>query len=211
MADGHANGRAPARVDRARRAFARALVAGGALACTGARAAHGTLGPVEPARAVPGLALTLHDGRRTTLPDLLAGRFTALQLMFTGCSATCPIQVAVFAALQAQVLGRVPRAQLLSLSIDPLGDDARALAAWRARFGARPEWIAAVPPLQHADVMLEFLGGRAAGADRHTPQVVLMDPAGRLAYRCAELASADDLARLFTRFAAQPAPRPPRG
>lgn len=203
--------RSPVRIDRTRRRLVHALAAGGWIAAGQARATHGMLGPVDPPRAVPGLALTLHDGRRTTLPDLLAGRFTALQLMFTGCSATCPIQGAVFAALQAQVLGRIPRAQLLSLSIDPLGDDARALAAWRTRFGARPEWVAAVPSVQHADVMLDFLRGRAAGVDRHTPQVVLMDPAGRLAYRCAELASADDLARLFVQFASMPVARPARG
>ena len=196
---GRASRRPPSGIDRGRRRAVGALLAGGWSAVgvqRVAHAGHGALGPVSPARPVPGLALTLHDGRRTTLSDLLAGRFTALQLMFTGCSATCPIQGAVFAALQAQVLGRNPQAQLLSLSIDPLGDDARALAAWRRRFAARPEWVAAVPSLQHADVMLEFLRGRASAADRHTPQVYLMDPQGRLAYRCAELASADDLARL---------------
>lgn len=210
---GRASRRPPSGIDRGRRRAVGALLAGGWSAVgvqRVAHAGHGALGPVSPARPVPGLALTLHDGRRTTLSDLLAGRFTALQLMFTGCSATCPIQGAVFAALQAQVLGRIPQAQLLSVSIDPLGDDARALAGWRRRFAARPEWVAAVPSLQHADVMLEFLRGRASAADRHTPQVYLMDPQGRLAYRCAELASADDLARLFGQFASAPATRPAR-
>ena len=228
---GRASRRPPSGIDRGRRRAVGALLAGGWSAVgvqRVAHAGHGALGPVSPARPVPGLALTLHDGRRTTLSDLLAGRigcraarprpwsrrghrrFTALQLMFTGCSATCPIQGAVFAALQAQVLGRNPQAQLLSLSIDPLGDDARALAAWRRRFAARPEWVAAVPSLQHADVMLEFLRGRASAADRHTPQVYLMDPQGRLAYRCAELASADDLARLFGQLASAPSTRPAR-
>jgi protein SCO1 len=169
-------------------------------------AAHGVLGPVEPARPAPALGLTLHDGRQASLPALLQGRLTALQLMFTGCSATCPIQGAVFASLQRQVLGRVPGAQLLSVSIDPLSDDARALAAWRARFEARPEWIAAAPPVRHAELMLDFVAGRPANAsasDRHSAQTYLFDAKARLAYRCAEFASAADIAAAMQALARQ--------
>ena len=168
--------------------------------------AHGGLGPVEPPRPAPALGLTLHDGRQATLPTLLQGRVTALQLMFTGCSATCPIQGAVFASLQRQVLGRVPGAQLLSVSIDPLSDDARALAAWRARFEAQPAWIAAAPPVRHAEVMLDFVAGRQANAsasDRHSAQTYLFDAKARLAYRCAEFASAADIAAAMQALARQ--------
>lgn len=159
------------------------------------------LGLVEPPRPAPPLALVLHDSRRIGLPQLLTGRITALQLMFTGCSATCPIQGALFASLQERVLGAVPGAQLVSISIDPLRDDARALAAWRSRFGARDQWVAAAPSVREADVMLDFVTGRAAGADRHTAQVYLFDRQGRLAYRFAEFAPAADLAKGFATFA----------
>lgn len=178
-----------------------ALLAGMALADRGQ--AHGGLGPETPPRPLPGLALLRHDGQRQALHSLLAGRVTALQLMFTGCSATCPVQGAVFAALQPLVLGLVPGAQLLSLSIDPLNDDARALAGWLGRLGARPGWVAAAPPLPHADVLPELLQARRPGPDRHNAQVVLVDRQARLAYRMAEFASAQDIARAMQALARQ--------
>jgi protein SCO1/2 len=185
-------------MNRARRTF---LGAAGAALCWPAPGlrAHGLLGPVLPALALPAVEVTLHDGRRQPLAAVLRGRRTALQLMFTGCSAICPVQGAVFAELQAALrrdgAGRGPAVQLLSISIDALGDDARALAAWRARFGAGPDWRAAVPDVAGVDRLLDTLRGRTAGADRHSTQVFLLDTAGRLVFRCAELASADAVAQ----------------
>jgi protein SCO1/2 len=160
-------------------------------------AAHGDLGRLDPPLVPPYLSLTLHDGRQTTLQALLKGRITALQLMFTTCSATCPIQGATFAALQDHVGARVPRGQLLSVSIDPLGDDAKALSAWRAKFAAKPHWLAAVPAVRSSDVMLDFVAGRAKGADRHTAQTYLFDSDGRFIYRLAEFASARDISAVM--------------
>jgi protein SCO1/2 len=178
----------------ARRASARPSLPPPAPADSG----HAMLGPVEPRPAAPPLPLTLHDGQPARLEALLPGRVTAVQLMFAGCSATCPLQGAIFSAVQ-QRLDREGRqgVQLLSVSIDALGDDARALAAWRARFQAGPRWLAGVPPPAFADRLPSFLGGGPArrGNDRHTAQVFLFDTRGRLAYRFAELASAADLAR----------------
>jgi protein SCO1/2 len=179
------------------------LVAGAGLAARPA-AAHGGLGPVTPPLGVPDLPVTLHDGRRATLPSLLRNRITAVQLMFTGCSASCPVQGAVFAVLQGLVLGALPAALLLSLSIDPLSDDAAALKAWRRRFGAAEGWLAASPPVKHAEVMLDFMQGRRAPgrvADRHNAQVFLFDARGRLAYRLAEFAAPRDIARAMTELA----------
>lgn len=163
--------------------------------------AHGLLGPVAPAQALPAVAVTLDDGRRLPLAAVLQGRRTALQLMFTGCSALCPVQGAVFAELQARLQrpggGAAGAVQLLSLSIDVLGDDARALAAWRARFGAGRQWRAAVPDPAGVDALLDTLRGRTGGADRHSTQVFLLDARGRLDFRCAELASAESVAQVL--------------
>lgn len=178
--------------------------AGAGLLATPPATAHGGLGPVTPPRAAPPLPLTLHDGRATTLPALLRGRITALQLMFTGCSASCPVQGAVFASLQGLVLGALPAARLLSLSIDPLSDDAAALEGWRRRFGAAEGWLAAAPPVRHADAMLDFVEGRSAPgrvADRHNAQAFLFDAQGRLAYRLAEFAAPRDIAQAMTELA----------
>jgi protein SCO1/2 len=173
------------------------------------------LGPVTPAQGLPAPPVTLHDGRRLPLGQVLRGRLTALQLMFTGCSSLCPVQGATFAQLQALLLrpsgpgGRsgtgtgaaaAMAPQLLSISIDPLGDDARALAAWRGRFGAGPGWLAAVPGVGDVDGLFEALRGRASGPDRHSTQVFLLDASGRLVFRCAELASAESVAQAMSQF-----------
>lgn len=181
-----------------------AAAAGAGLLAAQPASAHGGLGPVTPPRPAPPLPLTLHDGRSTTLPALLRGRVTALQLMFTGCSASCPVQGAVFASLQGLVLGALPAARLLSLSIDPVSDDAAALDGWRRRFGAAEGWLAAAPPVRHGEAMLDFVEGRSAAgrvADRHNAQVFLFDVQGRLAYRLAEFAAPRDIARAMTELA----------
>ncbi len=166
-----------------------ALIASPALAQTNAKPAapsHEPFGPVRPPLPSPKLALVGDDGKRFELTDRLRGRTTALQLMFTGCSATCPIQGALFGAV-APLLAGQREMQLLSLSIDPLGDSPQAVRAWLARFGAHAHWHGAVPRIEDVDRLLDFVRGRAAGADRHTAQVYLFDRQARLAYRTAEM------------------------
>ena len=184
-----------------RRDLLKGVAALALLRTTGGVSAHGLLGPVTPALPLPSLEVTLHDGRRLPLAAVLRGRLTALQLMFTGCSSVCPVQGAVFAELQAvlqrESAGRAPMPQLLSISIDALGDDAPALARWRAQFGAGADWRAGVPDLAGVDRLLDTLRGRATGVDRHSAQVFIVDGAGRLVYRCAELASATAVAQVL--------------
>ena len=174
-----------------------ALLATAALPWARAQA-HNDAGRVRPTQAAPALPLTLHTGKPATLPALLAGRVTALQLMFTGCSATCPIQGAMFAELQTALRGTEPHFRLLSVSIDPLGDDAKALRAWLRSYGAEPtRWAAALSLPQDLDALLDFLRGRAVGVDRHTPQVYLFDRQARLSLRTVDLPSASSVTRMM--------------
>jgi protein SCO1/2 len=175
----------------------RHLLAAGALAWLGvppaARAKAG-VGPVMPPVTVPALPLRRHDGAAPTLAAQLRGAPTAVQLMFTGCSTVCPIQGALFSALQAALLAeRDAAARLLSLSIDPLADDPAALSAWLRRFGARPLWSAAAPAPQALDPMLSLFNGGAAAGDRHTGQVYLFDRHARLVWRTSELPPAAEV------------------
>ena len=62
---------------------------------------HFPFGPLPDPRPVPAWALHTNDGQSTDLARLCRGRSTALQLMFTGCSATCPLQGALFAQAQS--------------------------------------------------------------------------------------------------------------
>jgi protein SCO1/2 len=156
-------------------------------------------GRIEPPEAVPEVALLLDDGRRTTLERQLRGRVTALHLMFTGCTSTCPIQGATFARLQELVAPRrTERMQLLSVSVDALGDHAASLERWRRRLSAGPMWRAAVPPVADLERLLRWAGGQRSGsADTHSTQALLFDERARLVFRTADLPDAGPLAELL--------------
>jgi protein SCO1/2 len=159
--------------------------------------AHFPFGPVLPVRPVPAWPVVTHRGRATTLDTLLQGKTTALQWMFTGCSATCPIQGALFAQAQAALAQDGGDLQLVSLSIDPLGDSPAALASWLQRFGAGSRWLGVVPRVGDVDRIVALLGSggdrKPTGNDPHTGQVFIIDPRGALAFRTSALPPAADI------------------
>jgi len=158
---------------------------------------HGRIRPPVPA---PDLPLVAQDGARTTLPRLLAGRVTALQVMFTACTTTCPIQGAIFARVQKLIPDQVARGiQLVSLSVDPERDSSAALAAWLRRFKARSGWIAASPRPADVDQVRAFFGIGRTASDNHSTQVQLFDRTGALMWRTGELPEADEVATLLGR------------
>jgi protein SCO1/2 len=191
------------RIDRSRR---RVLMAAAAWSCgaAGIAHAHDPIGLVSPAPATPPIELMSIDGRPTRLDTLLRGKVTALQLMFTGCSATCPISGALFADLQNRLAKAPSSLQLLSVSIDPLGDDPKSMRTWLNRFGARSDrWTAALSTTRDLDRLLDFVDGRRAGVDPHTSQVILFDAQARLSYRTAPLPPPAALEALMTQLAAR--------
>jgi protein SCO1/2 len=171
-------------VDR-RRWLAMAVAVPLAVAGPGSPRAHAPFGRVEPPQPAPALPLRGADAVVRRFDRKLLGRVTAVQLMFTGCTATCPLQGALFGAV-AQRLA-VGDARLLSLSVDPLNDDPKALSAWLARFGTSAVWQAAAPRIEDVDRLYDHLAGRDGGADRHSTQVFLFDRRARLVYRTPEL------------------------
>jgi protein SCO1 len=167
-----------------------------------AQVRHGSFGFVQPPQPVPALSVKALDGKTSTLRQMLQGRVTAVQLMFTGCSATCPIQGAMFAEVQQLLAGQDAKLRLLSLSIDPLGDDPKALRNWLSKFSAQSSrWHAALPQVQDVDRLFDFLRGRAEGPDRHTAQAFVFDRHARLAYRTQDMPDPTALVALMQRTA----------
>ncbi len=168
-----------------------------------AASAHFPFGPVVPARPKPAWPLTTHLGQATTLRALTQGKLTALQLMFTGCSATCPIQGAIFAEAQRQLGASVSGAQFVSLSIDPLSDTPKALAAWLQGLGAQAGWVAAAPRVSELDALFELLSGprigKRSGPDPHTGQAYFLNRRGELVYRSADLPPPDQIVQTMRR------------
>lgn len=150
-----------------------------------AMAAHDPFGPINPPQPAPALWLVKDDGVQTELRQHLMGRTTAVQLMFTKCRATCPIQGALFAAVARKI--HSADVQFLSLSIDPTLDKPAALRKWLDGFTPPAVWRAAAPRLQDVDRVFDFFEGRGEGADRHSAAVYVLDRKGQLAFRTASL------------------------
>ncbi len=159
---------------------------------------HNRSGPVRPPRPVPDVKITLDDGSETRLPSLLAGHWTIAQFMFTGCSTTCPIQGAIFARTESQLAARNIDAQLLSISIDPLGDDAASLARWLEKLGHGRRWRAAVPPFDDLGLLLDALSGRSKDVDLHEARAFLIDPGGQLVFVTDEMPDPASLVELVS-------------
>jgi protein SCO1/2 len=154
--------------------------------------AHGRVNPPVP---VPDIGVIRHDGVATTLAALCRGHATALQVMFTACKTTCPIQGAIFARVQRLLPDQLARGvQLVSLSVDPAHDDPRALTLWLRRFHARPGWIAVAPRPADVERVRDFAGRGRSVTDNHSTQVQLLDRDARLVWRTSELPEAEELA-----------------
>lgn len=162
--------------------------------------AHSNAGRVAPAQPAPTTHLTLHDGKASTLQAQLLGHVSAVQLVFTRCRATCPIQGALFASAQRE-LSAVPAARLLSISIDPAGDDPATLAAWLTRQQAGERWRAARPEPSELGLLMDFLKARASGPDRHTAQVYFFNRQAKLTLRSVDFPPAAELVRALKELA----------
>ena len=150
------------------------------------------VGIVKPKIAIPGdLPVVRSDGARLSLRELLRGRRTLLQLMFTGCGETCPLQGALFAAVRGRFAAAVDgKNQLLSLSIDPM-DDPATLSTWLRQFGAGQGWIAAVPSARGIEVMRTSLQSGADTASAHPSQVFFIDESEQLIWRTEDFPSTE--------------------
>ena len=185
----------------------RAILCGSAVALLDALApsalAHNDAGEVKPPQLPPDTALTLQDGSRTTLRAVLSGKVTALQLMFTSCRATCPIQGALFAKAAKQLGDSVATAQWLSLSIDPARDDPAALRRWMDHLGAHPRWRAGRPEAKQLDALVGFLKSKNPGPDPHTAQVYYFDQKSQLVLRSVDFPPIPDILQILKKLAAR--------
>jgi protein SCO1/2 len=156
--------------------------------------AHQMAGRIDPPLPSPALVVRWHDGTQRPLAAVLQGRATALQMMFTTCTATCPIQGALFASVRDRLGGKRPDVQLISLSLEPLVDTPAALSAWLQRHGgSQGRWRAGSPDVRALTAWVEFLKSAQPGPDRHTGQVYLFDRQGRLALRTVDFPSPEQV------------------
>lgn len=200
LADAHAAGAAASQSRR--RWVGTALALGSGLATPVWARTEPPLGWARPpAPPVPWKLTAAAGGTEVALPQLLAGRLTAVQLMFTGCNTSCSAQGLLFATMAAR--RRAQSVGWLSISIDVLSDDPARLRAWQRRFGEQPpaSWQVAVPGMRDVDAINAFLRGTPARSGTHTDQVFVFDRQGRLAYRTGDSPTPDFLEQLLQAMA----------
>lgn len=162
------------------------------------RADHGR---IEPPIDVPAIPLSCADGSLQDLTKLTRGKTTAVQLIFTQCTTTCPIQAAIFQQLQ-KFLPNVAshRAQLLSISIDPENDTPQSLREWLHRFHAGNQWTAAVPQLKDLAAIKRLFGKQRNTVENHTTQVHILNQHSQIVWSSIELPSAESIAAVLSRI-----------
>ncbi|MGH7411839.1 MAG: SCO family protein [Candidatus Methylomirabilis sp.] len=89
---------------------------------------------------VPDFSFSERSGRSVERVDLL-GKIWIVNLIYTHCPDTCPLQGAEMAKLQADLLTE-PDIRLVSISVDPARDTPEVLSRYARRFGADPkQWL----------------------------------------------------------------------
>lgn len=129
------------------------------------------------------------SGRAVRL-QALSGRPVLLHFVFTGCSTSCPTQLAELAdvhrALPAESRARV---RFVSVSVDPLNDTPKALADFAQRVGAnQPGWTFITGRPEHLAPLYERLrvfdsAAAAPSAADHRTSLYLYGADGRLLQR----------------------------
>jgi protein SCO1/2 len=197
--DGQGTTRLSKAEPRSRRTFFQALLLGPLTGAFGESPSLHGHGQVKPPLPAPDISLMRYDGVGVRLPQLVRGHVTAVQLMYTECTTTCPMGAATFARVQKLLPGMGARhIQLLSLSIDPKDDSAKAMAAWRRRFQAGANWVVAAPTLRDSKQMLDFFQKGDDSSD-HSTQVSILDRNGCLVWRTYEFPAAEEVIGILRR------------
>lgn len=139
---------------------------------------------------IPDFGLRNHADKKTTLRELLNsdGRIHIVDFVYTRCQTVCSSLGSVYQRLQQQILERnlEGRVGLLSVSFDPVNDDAAALQAYAERLHMNPAvWqIVTLDAAQDRRDLLDAFGIMVVpaplGEFEHNAALHVVDRNGRL-------------------------------
>jgi protein SCO1/2 len=150
----------------------------GAVALAGGPAAAGTTGPWG-ADYFPNVPLITQDGKVVRLyDDLLKGKSVAINLIYTTCSASCPLETARLVQVQRILGDRVGKDIFFySISIDPKRDTPEALKAYMQKYHVGPGWLFLTGKEEDIKLVSKKLGlsslTDAATRDGHMPSLMI--------------------------------------
>jgi len=134
----------------------------------------------------PNVPLTTQDGKVVRFyDDLLKGKAVAINLIYTHCSASCPLETAKLAQLQKILGPRVGKDIFFySISIDPKNDTPEVMKAYMAKYHIGPGWLFLTGKAEDIKLISNKLGlaslTDAANRDGHMPSLMIgNEPSGQ--------------------------------
>ena len=126
----------------------------------------------------PNTELTTQDGKTVHFyDDLIKGKIVAIDLIYTTCQYSCPLETARLAQVQKMLGDRVGKDIFFySITIDPKNDTPAVLKAYAEKFHAGPGWTFLTGKKEDIDFLSKKLGlysDPAATLDGHTPHLLL--------------------------------------
>jgi protein SCO1 len=127
----------------------------------------------------PNVPLTTHEGKVVRFyDDLLKGKSVVINLIYTSCTYSCPIETAKMAELQRILGDRVGKDIFFySISIDPDNDTPKKLKAYATQFKAKPGWLFLTGKDADIQLISKQLGlsslGDTATPDGHMPSLMI--------------------------------------
>jgi cytochrome oxidase Cu insertion factor (SCO1/SenC/PrrC family) len=147
----------------------------------------------DPSMRVPDVQLTDQNGRQVHVhTDLMRGRTTAINFIFTSCTTICSPMGATFGRLQNLIDDK--RVRLISVSIDPGTDTPERMTRWGARFDAGPSWSLLTGSREEVDKLRKAFGVYSADRFSHSPTVIVINDAGEWT-RVNGIGSANEIAK----------------
>ncbi|MCB1907070.1 MAG: SCO family protein [Rhodocyclaceae bacterium] len=126
---------------------------------------------------VPNARLLDQDGRQVAfVDDVLGDKVVVIDFVYTTCTTICPVQSAVFNALQGRLADKLgDSVRLVSLSVDPRRDSPARLKQAADKYGSGPDWTWLTG--EHAEVedVLRAYGAYTPNFTDHPPLVLVGD------------------------------------
>ena len=157
-----------------------AAVAAGVLTMLGLLCAAGNGVAQTPWRAqyFPNVELTTEEGTRVRFYDLIKDKTVAIELIYTTCQYSCPLETARLAQVQTLLGDRMGKDVFFySISIDPANDTPAALKAFAEKYGAGPGWTFLTGRAEDIELLSRKLGLYSppdpSNQDGHTPMLLI--------------------------------------
>jgi len=124
------------------------------------------------------LPLTTQDGKTVHFyDDVLKGKIVAINLIYTNCEYSCPLETARLAQVQKILGNRVGKDIFFySITIDPERDTPQVLKSYAEKFHAGPGWTFLTGKKEDIDLISRKLGlwsPPAQTKDGHTPHLLI--------------------------------------